>query len=205
MSPDLKKVLSLGIEAVLIPAGFEHVGRRQWRRSTEQLEHVIEVLQRRGTYDVQWGVVSPELVWFLWGTEPRGDVGDAALTGWPSGIKHPSNAQSFRLDGDSDPDAIAVGLAEDMQVVEAWLRPFQTRADLRGYLLVNRDQNDPRGFVFPKSLSLKLYVAAALAVVDRAPDARDLVTEAEVQSTDFQDPLNRARSDRLTEALGSQG
>ena len=168
VSPELRRILTTGFEPVLLPAGFERNGQSRWRRSTGQLDHVVELWRRYGRCHVQWGVVSPELVWLLYGYEPRGDVSDAAMTGWPSAIRRPARAESFELDDGTDADAIALGVAEDMRLVEAYLRKFQTRADLREYLLLNRDPKDNRGFSIPVHLPLKLYTAAALAVFDRA-------------------------------------
>lgn len=197
---ELENIVGGGIDSVLLPADFVREDRLRWRRRTSELEHVLEVLQRRGTYDVQWGVVSPEVIRLVWGTEPRGDVGDAAMTGSPSSIQHPAKAQSFRLDLPDDATVIATDVAEDIRIVERWLRPFQTRADLRRYLLLNRDRKDNREFLVPANLPLKLYVAAALAVIDRAADACGLVEEASAELAAFGDAINNARLAALHEA-----
>jgi hypothetical protein len=196
---ELRTIVKNGFEPVLLPAGFKREGSFRWRRATPELEHVIQMLRRRGMCDVQWGIVSPEVTSLVWG-ERYGDVGDAAMTGFPSGIRHPAQAQSFRLDDGRDADDIAAGVAEDMRVVEAWMRPFQTRAQLREYLMLNRDRTDRRGFLVPANLPLKVYTAAALAVVDRSPDASALISEAATELESFNDDLNRGRMNRLREA-----
>jgi hypothetical protein len=197
----LRRILSEGIDAVLVPDGFEARGRRAWLRQTSELQHVIGLESRYGTFRVQWGVVSPEAIPYLWGTPAKeGDVAWSAMTGTPSGIRHPATCEWFRVD---DPVAveevqrIAGGLSADLRRVEEYLRPFTTRQELREYLLANRDPKDRRGFVVPMNLPLKLFTAAALAVIDHDPEADGLIAEAEQAMAGYKDDLTRARLDRL--------
>jgi hypothetical protein len=197
----LRVVVDIGVEAVLLPARFERArSKLLWRRATDQLDHVIEIRKTRGSYGVQWGVVSPELIWFLWGNEGAGDVSDAAMTGTLASVRRPARPQLFQLTEHSDAELIAARLAEDMGAVEHLLEPFKTRAGLRRYLLENRDPTDRRGFVVPAKLPLKLYVAAALAVVDQAPEATGLVAEATEALSRFDGDITAGRLARLREA-----
>ena len=197
----LRRVLSEGIDGVLVPAGFEPRGRRAWLRQASELQHVIGLESRYGTFRVQWGVVSPEAVPYLWGTPAKeGDVAWSAMTGHPRGIHHPAACQSFSLEDPvpaEEVQRITAGLAADMRRMEEYLRPFTTRRELRDYLLANRDPSDPRGFVIPAGLPLKLFTAAVLAVIDRDPDACGLITDAEQALAPYRNKITRAQLDRL--------
>ena len=63
--------------------------------------------------------------------------------------------------------------------------------------MLNRDRKDPRGFIFPVNLPVKVYVAAALAVVDRSPEAHALLDEAATEFARFDDEINNGRLARL--------
>lgn len=199
----LRKITE-GIDALLSPAGFEPHGRSSWVRCTAELQHVIALLARRGTYDVQWGVVSPEAVPYLWGTPPElGDVGGAVMSGTPGTIHHPPARQSFRLDAEGASvdavDLIAGGLSSDLERVQRRILAFSTRKELRDYLMLNRDAKDRRDFILPANLPLKLFVAAVLALVDEDPAALGLAQEAERAMGRFTDELSVARLQRLRE------
>jgi hypothetical protein len=87
----LHTILERGVQRVLAPAGFERAEKMSWVRRESQLSHVVSLLARRGMYDVQWGVVSVEIVPILWGSEGVGrDVGLAAMSGTPGSIRHPA-------------------------------------------------------------------------------------------------------------------
>jgi len=195
----MRTIVHDGFEPVLLPAGFVREGTRRWRRRTGELEHVVQVGKRHRSWGVEWGIVSAELVPLVLGIKPRGDVGDACVFGTPSSIQHPAQADWFWLE-EQDVDQIVAGVAQDMRIVEPWLRQFQTRSDLREYLMLNRDRQDPRGFTFPVNLPAKVYVAAALAVVDRAPDASALLNEAATELASFDDEINNGRMARLRDA-----
>ena len=62
--------------------------------------------------------------------------------------------------------SIAEALRPDLRVTEERLREFQSRRDVREYLLLNRDRIDRRDFVIPANLPLKLFKASALAILD---------------------------------------
>ncbi|HXH80274.1 hypothetical protein [Nocardioides sp.] len=204
----LRKIEADGIESVLLPAGFERTSNRSWCRRTPELQHVIALLSRRGRFDVQWGVVSPEAVPVLWGTDFRdGDVGAALMSGTPGTIHHPPECQSFRLDAATsadDAEQVASGVAADLGRVEARLRAFSSRKEVRSYLLLNRDPTDRRDFVIPANLPLKLFSAATLAVIDSDPAAAELISEAEDAMAPFKDDLSVARLQRLRAAGSSQ-
>ena len=200
----LRQLTAEGIEAVLIPAGFDPQGQGAWVRRTLELQHVIALLARRGMYDVQWGIVSPEAVPFLWGASTElGDVGAAVVSGTPGTIHHPAACQSFRLEASVTTDAvreISAGLSLDLGQVEQRLRAFSTRRELRGYLMLNRDAKDRRDFVIPANLPLKLFTAATLAVIDADPDACELVADAEQAMAHFTDDVSVSRLRRLRDA-----
>jgi hypothetical protein len=193
-----------GVEAALRPEGFEPAGQLAWLRRTPELHHVIALLARRGMYDVQWGIVSPEATHYLWGVDPlAGDVGQAIVSGTPSSIQHPAQCQSFRIEGSVSADAvraIVAGLSTDLGLVEIRLRSFTTRREVRDYLLLNREPKDRRDFVIPANLPLKLFTAATLAVIDADPGARDLVAETEQAMGRFKDDISSARLERLRAA-----
>lgn len=197
----LRKIIAEGIEAALVPAGFESTGKLAWLRRTPELQHVIALLSRRGMYDLQWGVVSPEAAPFLWGEPAReGDVGAAVMSGTPGSIHHPAPCQSFRLDAmvpADDVERIVTGLSSDLRPVEKRLRVFSTRRDVRSYLLLNRDPKDRRDFVIPANLPLKLYTAATLAVIDGDPEACGLIADAEQSMAPYKGEVSIARLRRL--------
>lgn len=147
----------------------------------------------------QWGLICPDVVEVMLGTPHRPfDVGQAIVSGTPSTIRHPARAQSF----DStilaaDTASIVAGVREDLAVVGAWMRPFRSRADIRGYLLENRDHTDRRAFVIPAKLPLKLFTAAALAIADREPIGCDLLKEAEAALAPFKGDITTGRLTRL--------
>lgn len=197
----LRKIIAEGIEAALISVGFESKGRRAWLRRTPELQHVIALLSRRGMYDIQWGLVSPEAAPFLWGRPAQeGDVGAAVMSGTPGSIRHPAACQSFRLDAmvpADDIERIIVGLSADLRRVEERLRVFSTRRDVRAYLLLNRDPKDRRDFVIPANLPLKLYTAATLAVIDGDPEACELIADADQSMAPHRGEVSMARLRRL--------
>ncbi len=180
----LKRIIRAGVEPVLFAAGFERAGATSWVRHKSELDHMVGLPAYSSSRSIQWGIVCPEAVAFLWDKPPRIiDVAWSVLTGTPGTPGHPAACGPIRLDDENDPEQIevlAAAVAIDMHEVDERMRPFDTRRQLRSYLLENRDPTDKRGFVVPVSLPLKLYTAAVLAVLDRAPDAADLVTEAEV-------------------------
>jgi hypothetical protein len=198
---------SLGrIQAVVERAlpDFGKAGRLTWVRDTPELQHVIAFLDRRGGYHVQWGIVSPETTPIMWGEEGKsGDVGSAVLSGTPSSIRQPAPGASFRFETANDPavvDAIAAAVEEELRLTANWMRDLQTRRELRDYLLANRDKKDPRGFVIPTNLPLKLFTAAALAAVDRDPLALELLPDVEAHLSSFGGPMT-SRLVRLRSAM----
>ena len=200
--PDgIADLLEAGFGGVLTPAGFASSrDRRIWIRTEDEVEHVVALLTRRGSFDVQWGLVCPEIVDVMWGAPYKAfDIGQAIVSGTPGTIRHPAQAQSFDAATLAAHTAsIVMGVREDLAVVEAWTRPFRTRLDVRAYLLENRDPTDRRAFVIPAKLPLKLYTAAALAVADGDATGCDLVTEAEVALAPFKGDVTSGRLKRLS-------
>jgi hypothetical protein len=200
----LRRIIAGGIETALDPAGFEKAGRLSWIRRGVELQHVVALLDRRGRYIVQWGVVSPETIPIIWGRPGvGGDVGDAVMSGTPSSIRHPAPGGWFALDTTNDAEAvdrIAKAVFEDMLLVEERLGAFGTRRSVREYLLANRDRKDPRDFVIPSNLPLKLFTAAVLAIVDRDPVAYELMSDVEAEMSRFRNKLALSRMKRLKAA-----
>jgi len=127
-----------------------------------------------------------------------GDVADpqgvkahyGVLTGTPAWPDRDLSGESFKLGDDVSPwvvdrwirveqiEEIVAASAPAVARTEVALRRFQTRQDVRSYLLESRADRDPRHFFQPNSLALKLKVAAGLAILDGDPAAESLVAEA---------------------------
>ncbi len=198
----LRQVLASGLEEPLAPLGFvASRDRRTWVRETGELCQVIAVWKRRESFTTQWGIVCPELVDVMWGVPYKAfDVGQSIVTGTPSSIRHPAQAQSFAaatLETVAGAAGVAAGVREDVAVVTEWMDPLQTRRALREYLLANRDATDRRAFVVPANLPLKLLTAAGLAVVDGDPASWGLLAEAEAASAPITGDVTRRRFARL--------
>lgn len=197
------------VSGTLLPAGFvSRRAGRTWHRETEQLGHVVALLERRGTVDVQWGITCPEVARVLWEHVPESatpDVSYAVVSGTPGSVSHPARAQSFTLaEIETHLKSLADGIQTDMSAVVPFLDRFSTRESLATYLLENRDRTDRREFVIPAKLPLKLFTAAALLFVDSAPDACDLVAEAEAELARFTGTITAGRLQRLRAAAEEQ-
>lgn len=181
--------------APLVPLGFEtNRSRRKWVRDTGELLQLIFLEKAYGRYYLQWGLVCPELAELTWGVPYKTfDIGQAILTGRPANIRWPAKVSHFS-DGEleASPDDIAARVREDVDVVTEWLEPLVTRRALREYLMENRERSDPRPPI-RWGLSLKLIIAAGLALVDGDPVGCDLMVEARAAS----EPLDTVSSARL--------
>ncbi|MDO9353865.1 MAG: hypothetical protein Q7T55_09220 [Solirubrobacteraceae bacterium] len=179
------------VDPVLSHTGFERVGGRAWERRTEQLRHVIAAEVRNGVLRFQWGVVSAEATPFVWRTETKsGNVGDAVLASTVRSFSTPPGRSKVDLDlvaTDKQLEIASGTVRADLQAAELPMRAFTTRRALRSYLLENRELNDPRDFVIPSGLPLKLYVAAVLAALDKDRSAVGLLEETEVAMLPLQD------------------
>jgi hypothetical protein len=205
----LRRILANGIEPVLLPAGFEAATKRTWVRREPELLHLIVLGSRNGSYGLEWGIVSPEATEFLWGHPARAaDMGDVVLQGDPGSVRWPAPGSTFTI-GEKDDSAridwIAGLVAQDMGVIAAWLGQFQTRRQLRTYLLEYRESSARRAFIVGSSRALRLYIAAVLGVLDRDSAAIALADEAEDASRPWKDPLNRERARRLKAAVATLG
>ena len=94
---------------------------------------------------------------------------------------------------------LAVAASADVRAVAEWLSPIRTRRDLREFLMLNRERQDRR-FTIPSSLTLKPFTVAALAVVDRDPEAKELLAEVEEAYGARTDKEARERVARLRDA-----
>ena len=170
----LRRIVTRGIESVLLPADFAAVGRRLWVQRERELLHLIALGFRYGSYGIELGIVSPEATEFVWGHPAKeADFGDVVVHGRPSNIRWPAAWEHFEVGDQEDPakiDEMAREIADGMTAVATWLGQFQTRLQLRAYLL---EDSTPRGgssFVVP-SPALKAYIVAVLAVLDHDPAA----------------------------------
>ncbi|MCE9621222.1 MAG: hypothetical protein K8R99_02635 [Actinomycetia bacterium] len=202
-STGLRHVLDVGFAGPLVPLGFTASrDRRTWVREIGGLCQMIAVWKRSDSFTVQWGIVCPELVDVMWAVPYKPfDVGQSIVTGTPSSIRHPAQAQSFSaVSLETEAERIAAGVREDVGVVTVWMEPLSTRRALREYLMENRDETDRRAFVIPAAFRLKLFTAAGLAIVDRDPVGCELLAEAEAVSAPINDEIRRGRFARLRAA-----
>ena len=200
----LRRLESEAFDAVLLPQGFNRAKRKHtWVRATRELFHTISILHRRRQYDIQWGVVSPEVAELLWAGPPDpSDVGQSAMSGTPGTIRHPAPGQSWTLNEAMEPELqnLIETVRGDLRVVGERLAQFERRRDLRNYLLENRDRIDRRDFLVPANLPLKLVTATALALADQDREACELLGEVDREMARFQDNLSVERVERLHRA-----
>jgi hypothetical protein len=198
-----------GVETLLAPMGYVRSGSTNWVKSERELEHVIPFPSRYGRYLLQWGVVAPEVTPIVFGQAgKRGDVAWSLLTGHASVVQQPPAIGGFELADQADSGEvarIAEAAAADAKAAAEWLSAIRTRRDLREFLMLNRDSNDPRGFIVPSSFILKLFTAAALAVVDRDPASKQLLEETERAFAPWTDKQSQAQLIRLHEAASRSG
>lgn len=192
-----------GVEAQLVPFGYARASSTSWVRDEGEVQHVIAYPSRYGSYRMQWGVVVPEVTSIVFGREGKlGDVAWSLMTDHASAVCHPPAAYSFEFSEESDSAEVArlaAAVAADAQAVAKWLSPIRTRRDLREFLMLNRERQDRR-FTIPSSLTLKLFTAAALAVVDGGPEAEELLAEVEKAYGARTDKEAQARLARLRQA-----
>ncbi|HEX7491190.1 MAG TPA: HEAT repeat domain-containing protein [Candidatus Limnocylindrales bacterium] len=205
----LNRIVAQGIESVLLPAGFNAVGKRLWVRRERELLHLVALGFRHGTYGIEFGIVSPEATDFLWGHPAKpSDFGDVVMHGTPGHIRWPAACENFAVGEQEDSlkiDEMAGLVAQDMDMVASWLAQFRTRRDYRDWLVEGPDANDGGGRFFIPSPALRVYIAAVLAVLDRDSKAGDLVDQAEIAMRPWNDRLNRERIGSLKAALAEMG
>jgi hypothetical protein len=193
-----------GVEALLAPMGYVKSGSTNWVRNEDEVQHVIAFPSRYGRYRLQWGVVVPEVTPIVFGQEGKpADVAWSLLTGHASVVQQPPAIGGFEFADQADSGEvarIAEAAAADAQAVANWLAPIRTRRDLREFLMLNRDRSDPRGFIVPSSLTLKLFTSAALAVVDGDPASKELLAETERAFAPWTDKQSQAQLVRLRRA-----
>jgi hypothetical protein len=175
-----------------------------WVRYGAQVQHIIAVVKQRRFYNIQWGVACEEAATIVWDAIPDPtDVGYSVLGGTPGTIRHPAPGQYWTVTSDTSDDevrALRDAVREDVAMVAERLRAFDSRRDVWTYLLENRDRKDPRDFLIPAHLPLKLLTAAALAAVDRDAVACTLLPEVETELSRYKDDLNHGRVARLRAA-----
>jgi len=185
----LRRIKKHAFSEVLEPLGFEPLGTTTWCRGAGELSHGINLEANWGSRQVKWGVLCPETVPMVWGDYEKQAAKDPVsyavlgdLTKWQG---YDAVMPWFDLPDRVSPqqlETIIDGLRADISWYATWMEQFDTRRALLDYLLQNREPEDPRGFLMPSSLPMKLRVAAALAVLDRDPTAGTLVEEAAVAS-----------------------
>lgn len=194
-----------GIGAALNPAGFVSVGTARWVRRESELQHIIVLGSRLGSYAMEWGVTCPAASEIIWAEEAKADdVGTSLMRGWSGSFLRPPSCPGFVLKDLNDPeevDDVVRALAADARGVQERLGEFKTRRDLWTYLMANRDDTDRRGFTIPAKLPLKLVVSAALAAIDRDPAACALLAEAEQSLRRHDDEVAEGRRRRLLAAV----
>lgn len=178
--------------------------KRVWLRRASELEHVLELGRTHGRYQVQWGIVSPELVEIMWGI-PHSEftVSQSAVTG----LGKTMDGRLATFDDAallSDLDSVVEQVNAAVVAVEALTRPLATRRALRDFLLANRDPTDRRGFVVPAKLPLKLLTVAALAAVDGDAGTPALLAEAEVALRPLRGGITDERLERLGRLIASR-
>lgn len=185
-----------GLAAPLAPLGFNtNRSQRKWVRDTGELLQLVFLEKHYGGFFLQWGLVCPALAEPTWGVPYREfDIGQAVVTGTPERIRWrqvgvgggPITSSRF-TEGDLEASSgeVAGRIREDVDIVEEYLRPFTSRRILREYLLANSDRSDPREFLIPSGLGLKLFVAAGLALLDGDPLGYELLVEAEKEFSPF--------------------
>jgi hypothetical protein len=205
----LNRIVAHGIESVLLPAGFNAVGKRLWVRQELELLHLVALGFRHGRYGIELGIVSPEATDFLWGHPAKSaDFGDVVLHGTPGHIRWPAACENFAVGDQEDSlkiDVMAGLVAQDMDMVARWLAQFRTRRDYRDWLIEGPDAKGGGSRFFIPAPALRVYIAAVLAVLDQDPDAGDLVDQAEIAMRPWNDRLNRERIDSLKAALAETG
>jgi hypothetical protein len=127
----LKQIIRAGVEPPLLAAGFERAGKTSWVRHCQELDHMVGLPAYYDRRHIQWGIVCPEAVAFLWDKPPRiVDVGWSVVTGTPGRVGRPAACGSFHLDEENSLErieALAAAVAADMLEVEERMRPFSTR------------------------------------------------------------------------------
>src|SRR5579883_2693204 len=126
----LARIISEGIEPVLLGAKFKRAGKMTWARDAQELVQVVSLLARRESYVLQWGVACTGAPEYLWGHPPKAlDVGYAVVSGTAGSIRHPAACQMFQLQSENELERIneIVGaIGKDVRVIEERLRdrPF---------------------------------------------------------------------------------
>jgi hypothetical protein len=196
----LRIITSDGFGLALTPAGFTPFRRgRTWIREANEIQHLVSLEKSPSGYQVQWGLMCREVVPLLWGfAAARPHVGHSIVTGHSTGPCKAARVPWFSsAELQSSAPQIAEKLREDLVELAGWLDEFQTRADVRAYLLQNRDATDRREFLIPAKLALKLLTAAALALADESPDACQLVADAVHELRSFGGEITAGRLARL--------
>jgi hypothetical protein len=196
----LRTVVRDGVSPPLAAAGFERVGQKQrWSRRTSELVHIVAVGYRHGFYDIEFLLGCPPAARILYGKEPAdaSDPNFALAIGAASDFRRRPRLNGFEL-RDGMPDDAVTTLAEaardDSVAIAAWLERFQTRSDLCRHLVETRG----KGFRWPTlGMGLVDLTAAALAVLDRSPEAPGLMEAAVAATVSWPDE----RVDRLRAAV----
>jgi len=197
----LRTIIGYGVAKPLGAAGFERVGQKQrWMRPMSELVHIVAVGYRHGSYDVEFLLGCPPAAGILYGNESAdaSDPNFALVLGAAVDFRRRPRLNGFKLwDGMADAQVMALVQAahDDSAAIAVWLERFQTREDLRRHLVETRG----KGFRWPTlGMGLVDLTAATLAVLDRAPEAPELIEAAVAATVSWPDE----RVDRLRRAAG---
>lgn len=172
--------------------GFQRVKRtKTWRRDESQLAHLFRFELRSGNIQVQWGVLSDAVIPDLWLAPPADAVSKvdyAAMTGWLNRLPGTDPGDA----ADSSTDA---PLADRVADAASWLAQFRKRENLVSFLMDVEDSKDPRGFLVPANLPLKLLTCAFLLAADDSPEAPTLAQRALAHLGQPKDALTQHRLD----------
>jgi hypothetical protein len=194
------RFLSDAMDGPLSPFGFARVDRRQvWMRSVGDLAHAVSLEWSRGSWGVRWDVVHPSVGELLHGKhiEPHDVAYSGFITGWAQPSLGPDVIAHFKPADVQDNNASLMdGVGRGAAQVAGWTNDFATARSIIEYLIQDPGQKlvDPR-VVIPVNWPLRLYTAAALAVVEGESDGTDLADRA-AETLAATDP----RIDRLRRA-----
>src|SRR5271154_974597 len=138
----LKAIELNGIENVLLSTGFVRTRRaRTWIREQSEITHLIQLPYKRQLYRIVWGLLSPDVVDVMYGVESDvSDLGQAIVYGTAGTIQHPPAIGAFVLPEFVEPsevDRLVTDVGTDARTVSTWLSSFDTRSDVRTFLLLN--------------------------------------------------------------------
>lgn len=202
----LKRVVGEALQPRLVAAGFAPGKRpRSWVRTLPELNHVVALDKTRQHHTLRWGVWVSGASEIVWGeTAEPSEVAYAVVGGTATSIRHPAPLGSFKLaerSESSDLDPMVAALAAEVELIDSTLSLYRDRRSTWQRLLIERPRAARPEFDFPAAQPLKLLTAAAVAALDRDPEACRLAAAAVTALSSFTDDINTARLSRLDAAV----